>query len=100
MSLDAHFNAAAVEAIKSLGATATYTQGGSSDNFRVWIDHALEIVDPESGGASYVTAALIAKSDFSFASVKPGDTILQNSRTWQVTRQLEDDGYLLTLEVM
>jgi len=100
MTVDAHFNAAASEIVESRGASATYTQSATPLTVNVMIDHELEIVDPDSGGSNFVTAAVIAKSEFTFSQPLPGDTILQDGRTWNVTRQLEDDGYFLTLEVI
>lgn len=99
MSLDDQFNAAAADLVSAFGDSATYTKSGTPQTVNVYIDHALEIIDPDSGGATYVTAALIAKAQLT-GTPAPGDTILQDSRTWQVTRTLEDDGYTYTLELI
>jgi hypothetical protein len=101
MSQSSAFNAAAAEIIKSRGLLSTYTQSETtSDPFYILIDRDVEIVDPDSGACAYVTAAIFAKSDFPFDIPKPGDTILQSSRSWVSQRQIEDDGYLITLEVI
>jgi len=83
--------AAAIELIKSRGAVAVYTQLGSPQTFNIYIDHDLEILD-ESGAGQYVSAAIIAKSDFYFPDFKVNDTILQDSRTWKVKGKLEEYG--------